>query len=385
MTLDEFCHARGVDLAALPADVDTAIGLDPHDMLLVTGSLAEGLGDARSDVDLLLITPRAEGRLPTRDEIALVAGQTVVDVRILRTGWLDELLARFDEWRRAPWDIVHAAPFDLADRVLLHRLAHARTLWNDASRLAPRPAKEGLARLKLHVARQMSRTVQVDLAGHAETGDYESLVFAAQDLLGHGVDALVAGYGFSNPHQKWRPRLLSLLPSDWDASVTLRPESATAVERVWQLHRAPERPEARECLEHALRVSSFARAMFAWAERRAGLAAPAAVEHAWDRLPVSRAEPPLPYLDFDVDFAFSDEQVAVGRLNGFGDALRLSAGEFELALLCDGTTTAREAESVLAGRADALDLMARLAAAEFVRDAADLAVSGGRGRSRAAR
>jgi hypothetical protein len=64
----------------------------------------------------------------------------------------------------------------------------------------------------------------------------------------------------------------------------------------------------------------------------------------------------LPYLDFDVDFLLADEAVIVGRLNAFGETLRLSTREFALASFCDGVTTAREAEAFVFGYSSGTNL-----------------------------
>ena len=373
MNLEEFCSARGVELASLVEDVESTVGLHPHDVLLVAGSVVEDLGNSRSDLDLLLVTPRAESLLPARDEIALVAGRSLVDMRVLRLAQVEDLVARLEQWQRLPWDVTNAVSFGLQQRVLLHRLAYGRVVWRESRDEVPRPSEASLLRLKLHVARQMSRTIQVDLAGHAETGDYESLTFAAQDLLGHAVDALLAGHGFSNPLAKWRSRLSSLVPSDWEALASLRPSGLTASERVWSLHRTPPRPGRQECLEHALRIAAFARAVFVWAERRLGLK-PRGLDTAdWPSPSSPSADARLPYLDFDVDFELSDEDVTLGRLNDFGETLRLSPHEFEIALLCDGTTTYREAEAFVRAKVGdraeactAAEVMSRLESVGFL-------------------
>ena len=118
----------------------------------------------------------------------------------------------------------------------------------------------------------------------------------------------------------------------------------------WRLHRAPEQPDERLALEHAFRISTFARAAFLWAESclvktsfvGERLAAPPSAQ-------LDPRAPPLPYLDFDVDFFLQDDRAMLGRLNEFGETIEVSARELAIALLFDGTTTAREA-AALVGR-----------------------------------
>lgn len=353
MDLEQFLHAGGADLQGLVAQLDSAVTLGAEDVVMAVGSLVEGLGTSKSDLDLLLITPRPEHLLPAAQEVALVVGRCLADVRILPRSQLEVLLAQLDKWQRGPWDVKNAAKFAQADRVLLHRLLAGRFVPHrerSEPGAVPRPEAEALCRLKLHVARHLSRTVQVDMAGLRDSGDARSLVYTAQDLLGHAVDALTAAHGLTNPNPKWRSRLLDALPDDWEASLGIRPSGETAAERVWRLHRAPEQPEQPAALEHALRITAFARAVFVWAERRLVRGQPASGSPlSWPVLERHPSDTPLPYLDLEVDFLLEEGGGQVARLNSFGTPLRLSADEFALALQLDGTLTAREAEAAVCG------------------------------------
>jgi len=48
-----------------------------------------------------------------------------------------------------------------------------------------------------------------------------------------------------------------------------------------------------------------------------------------------------------VDFAFSKDRVTLARLNELGETVELAPRELAVALLCDGTTTLREADAFL--------------------------------------
>lgn len=355
MDLLELLRLRGTDLPSVLAAVEASVGLHAGDALLAVGSLVEGLGTSKSDVDLLLITPREPGALPARDELGLVAGRCLIDLRILGAAWIDDLLGRLRAWGQAPWDVTHPVTFTLDERSLLHRLLHGRVLGEvAAAQLAARlPSRAALARLKLAAARQLARTIQVDLVGYRESGDHRALVFAAQELLGHAVDALAAGHELTNPTAKWRPRLLDRLPAGWARALVRRPTELTAGQELWRLHRAPEEPRAQPALAHAFRITAFARAVFAWAEGRlVGPSFAARAPGAWPAALERRAgEAVLPCLDFDVDFVLGEDRVMLARLNEFGEAVELSPRELTLALLCDGVTTVREAEGLLRGAA----------------------------------
>jgi hypothetical protein len=352
MNIGEFLCLKGIELSDILANVDAAVGLGTGDVLLAVGSLAEGLGNSKSDLDLLWITPRSERSLPAQDHLTLLIGKCLIDVRILRLTGIEEMLARFEKWSQLPWNVTHAVKFTLDERTLLHRLLHGHVLYRGKKErvMSRLPPLIDMARLKLQVARQMARTIQVDMVGSREVGDFSSLVFAAQELLGHAVDALLAGYQLTNPLSKWRSRMLLAVPSDWESSLGIRPTGRTASQQMWHLHRAPERPDETLALEHALRITTFARAVFRWAELH--LVQESAAKQkplVWPQRARQPQDYALPYLDFDVDFFLAERRVIVARLNEFDETLKMSPREFALTLLFDGTTTVREAKLIANG------------------------------------
>jgi len=346
MTLDEFLQLRNTQLTTVVENMKKTVGLLPDDLLLAVGSIVEGQGNSRSDLDLLLVTPREFG-----SHASFVAGRCIVDVRVLKVEELDKLLAVFENWSESPWQVTQAAPFTYDERILLHRLHHGLVLHRgENEQVAARiPSLLNLARLKLHVARQLARTIQVDMAGYRETQDYRSLVFAAQEVLGHAVDALLAGHRLTNPLPKWRSRLLESLPPDWEICLGHRPTGLSAAELFWRLHRAPLRAGRESSLKHALRITTFARAVFHWAETTLVGAGVKLRTKTWPRTGRKSREAPLPYLDFDVDFFLTNGHVTVARLNEFSGTLKMSATEFAMALLFDGTTTPSDAERFIYG------------------------------------
>lgn len=351
MNTTEFLRLNNIDLPLIVASAQSSIGLGPDDLLLAVGSLAEGLGNIRSDFDLILVTPR-EAALVQRHDIALRVGTCLFDIQVIPLSKICALLTRFETWVALPWDVTRIADIGVDDRRLLHRLLHCSIVYEgEASNMAVlQCGKADLARLKLQVARHTARTIQVDMAGNLDAEDYASLFFAAQDLLGHAVDALVAGHYLTNPIPKWRNSLLQRLPRNWETSVGIRPTGMNAAQLFWSLQQTPERPDRRSTMQYALRVMTFARAVFAWAERQLLDPSPrASVAIAWPKADRTHEDVRLPHLNFDVDFWLADDRVILGRLNHFVESLELTPEEFEIVLLFDGVTTAREAELVVRG------------------------------------
>lgn len=369
MQIDDFLSFRGTDKAGVIAAVEAHLGVEAGDVLLAAGSLAEGLGSAKSDLDLFLITDRAAAQ-GTRDEVVLSVGRSVVDVRILPRPRTEGLVARLRDWARAGWDPSDAVPFSHDVRVLLHRIAHGLS-WVAPAGTATgfRPPIGELSLLKLHVARHAAKTIQVDLEGYRQCGDYQTMAFAAQKLLGHAVDGLLAGWGRTNPISKWRSRLLASLPADWEAALLCRPARLSAAELFWRLQQLPERPDAR-VQDQVDRISAFARAVFLWAEAVL-LGLPVVAQRA-ERFASGAGERRVPLAPLlpDVDFSVIPAGARMARLNEFGPVLDLDAGELALALLFDGSTTPGEAAARAGGMARVERLAARLTAAGLCREIA---------------
>jgi hypothetical protein len=271
-----------------------------------------------------------------------VVGSRLVDCQVVPLSKAMEALAQLNAWTERPWSVTEAPDVSLVDRLLLHRLLHAEPLYPVSEAAWPRPDRHHLARLKLQVVRHLGRTVQVDMAGYRQHGDTASLTFSAQDLLGHALDGLLAAYEMTSPAVKWRSRLARLVPPNWEDQLSIQPTGRSLLERYWELHRAPATINIKACLRHALRITSFARSAFDWAERRLNDPdLPAARDDRRKSRPESLGSTgSWPYLELDVDFARSRDGVRIARLNEFGEALELTPAEFHWLLLLAGSSAA---------------------------------------------
>lgn len=355
MDLETFLQLNDAHPDLLLQGAQTVFALEPGDRLIAVGSLAEGLGNRKSDVDLLLVTPRLTLAQALPDEVkSFVAGQCIADLRIIPADLVLALRSRLRTWARSAWNLTVAADFTASELLLLHRLGAGRTLWpadqGDQGEDDPAGVEE-VARLKLHVARHMARTLQVDIAGYREVGDSRSLVYAAQEILGHAVDGLLAGFRLTNPTPKWRSRLLSQLPADWESRLVMRHTGLKPEDLMWRLLRAPAEPEPADALDHACRIVTFARAAFLWAEESLIYAGSRRDrKYIWCEECASSSGDALPFLDLDVDFIRTENGVSVGRLNDFGETFHLDPDNFAVMLLFDNRTTAREATLVVKGK-----------------------------------
>ncbi|MBY3179497.1 hypothetical protein HFO27_33810 [Rhizobium leguminosarum] len=321
-----------------------------NDVILAVGSVAEGLGNSKSDLDLLMIRHRIDASDQAESkECSWIAGDCIVDMQILAVAEVSALVQRLEDWAETPWDVSSAAPFSPEEILLLHRLCNAVPLSvhpdvQRASGLLPELGK--VARLKLHRARHMARTVQVDMVGYKRSGDWYSLIYASQDLLGYVADGLLASFKKTNPNPKWRSRLLHDLPADWKRGMIYMQLAADARQALWDVHYAPAIVDVVSAIAHASRSATLGRAIFAHAECKLVHE----LDEAWEGVLLSTQQPgetrsPFPALELDVDFVISPDGVQVARLNEFGSALQVPFHKFSLILQHDGVTTPEQVMS----------------------------------------
>lgn len=360
MQLDEFLSHRGVRLEDVSTEVRTRLGLAEDDVLFVCGSLVEGRGNEKSDVDVYLITARSGFTFTSLDAVLLAVGTCLIDVKVVPYDKLHALIARFEAWdqqARRPHD---AIAFSQDERALLHRLHFCQPLHGDERlevlrRQAP---LRSVARLSLAVARYYGNALQVDLAGLRRERDLHTMIFTAQELLEHAADAVLAGHGNTNPNGKWRVRQLSELPLGCEKRLPGRPLERSLRDEYVALHRAPEVDDAQAVYRHASGSVDFVRRALLFSEREI-LRPEAPKLPTLGSLP-RRAKPALPQLDFDI--TVKGDTLEIYRLQGSGEVFLLSPSTTALLCLFDGLT------SVTSARMSAGLLFGRAKGAEIIRD-----------------
>lgn len=343
MYFSNFLALRNLTLEQILAVAPSAGAIGQHDILFVVGSLAEGIGSTTSDIDFILLTPRLCRVVDDEEHLAWIAGNCVIDMRVLPIKEWVALYERFARWSNVDWALTHAPRFTVAERTLLYRIATGQRVdHNDLNAIVPEfPSLAELSKLKLQVARQDSRTVQVDMRGLYDAGDWRSLGMAAQQLLGLAVDALLAGHHIANPLLKWRSRLLERVPSDWAMSACPGFADMNITDLVWSLSRLPESPNSNTVTWFAHRAAAFARSVFIWSES-ALLGINGGLDIA--RHLHTKASEAIGFLDFDVDFQLSEDFLYLARLNNFAEPLILGADAIGAITLFDGLTTPDQAD-----------------------------------------
>jgi len=341
MDIAAYLKSHRIALSDILARVDEAIALQPDEVLFAAGSIIEGLGDAKSDLDLFLLTSRYDIALSSLNCLALLVGDCLIDIRVLQHAEADALLDRFAGWAAQPRQPRHALGFTYEERKVLHRLWSGMALYGEDrfAALRQRLKGENLVRHKLDCARFMASTFQIDLAGLYGAGDALSMPFVAQELLGHTADALLARYGLTNPNPKWRVRQLGYVPEAWREELPGRPPELSAVNTFVQLHRAPEDESLDGAFAHAARIVAFSRTIFPLVECKL-LGPPGMTLPQLSAAPCgTAAEALLPVLDLDVQVSYQDGHFELWRLNDPAVAFALSPLAYSLLCLCDGRTS----------------------------------------------
>jgi Nucleotidyltransferase domain len=214
---------HGVDL---PAVLETIAYLrDPNDTVLVGGSLAYGLGNARSDLDIVIAGPNtaeSSSRMPLEHFLNGLR----VDVWKLTAKEIDEIFTRAEECLAsdAPFQGAFGDVFEQADLKLLHRLAYGVMIDGPPLRpIATRSyrdiARDIVMREYAERMRDATLTAQVALRAEQPLPAMTAARFAVEDAL----QVTVAARGVPFSDNKWlQTRLLSDASDLWPAYAPFR-------------------------------------------------------------------------------------------------------------------------------------------------------------------
>jgi predicted nucleotidyltransferase len=167
--------------------------------IFLGGSIAEGLGNPRSDVDVYLIV---DSVAPFKAEEAkfksLMLGDRIVAPTFFSTA------AVADTCRR----VVAGESVSAAEIDLLHRIRTGIPLAREEAFMALRsrlPEKE-LVRLLVRSGETMLANIFADVAGTLEAGDLPTCAFNSRALIDCAMDAYLAMRGDTLAREKWRYR-----------------------------------------------------------------------------------------------------------------------------------------------------------------------------------
>ncbi len=219
---NRFLSAHGLTLEHVARSVGD---VPAAETIIFGGSVCEGLANATSDLDLLLIgdsdIARGGAGLPQ-----LEAGETTiafqrdlgpfrVQIERVRPAHLERIAEQMVETAesfRHPERAERVFWFGELDTRTLHRirtgiaLRHAQV----ADQWRTRVASEFLPTYMLATMAAQHSNLMEDAVGEARAGRQESSLWALRYALGFAAAALLASCGETNPNAKWWVRLLQL-------------------------------------------------------------------------------------------------------------------------------------------------------------------------------
>lgn len=298
-----------------------------NDVLVAVGSLADGLGNIKSDLDLLLIKDDVQAEIPGKS-IAWKSGNCLVDMEVVSIATVQQLSEKLVNWDALEWDSTYESELKINERKFLHRILCGIYLDDDELKKSKviKFTKKQLSKLKFHAARHLARTIQVDMAGYKFSNDVKSLVYASHELLGCAVDAILAAEEYTNPTPKWRSRLLELLPSYYIDFIN-QANFTSIADAIWNAHHLPELNE--KAVHNKINeISVLCRQLFFISECK--ILYPDLIVKFPEKNKTSAFKPLGFQLELDVDFQIALDGVYVARLNEFGSVVKFDLNEIEV-------------------------------------------------------
>ncbi|SFG02023.1 hypothetical protein SAMN05518801_105230 [Novosphingobium sp. CF614] len=210
MDVGAFLRFHRLEPDALLSGLAKQVAERADDVILLAGSLSEGLGNHRSDIDIYRVI---SCELSTQDPVEILdLGPVAADVETVSQSRVRTLLARLDatdsDQTSDPRDAV--AAFSDGDIKLLHQMRIGTTLLGETVWRPLHSAIDArrLARLLLDRAVAWLGVLQIDLLGFLESGDDDSARPLLRQFRTRLGAALLAALGETNPAEKWQIRLL---------------------------------------------------------------------------------------------------------------------------------------------------------------------------------
>jgi hypothetical protein len=216
MFLDTFLRRHRLTPGDLAAAVREHLAPAGGEACYVTGSLVEGLGNGRSDIDVYLVTDRdLSDRLLSGKVAILPLGSAALDLEVLSRARVETLLERLAQFPsdQARDHRISALAFSQPELKFLHNLAIGTALVNERAHrgLVSRVDARAIARIHFDYSLAWADTLHTDLLGLLEERDHASARYLLASFAGHVAAMFLAATGNTNPAEKWRVRKLAAL------------------------------------------------------------------------------------------------------------------------------------------------------------------------------
>jgi hypothetical protein len=211
MDIQTFMTMKRLSFEKIENAIRAQVGLKVEDAALLTGSLASGVGNARSDLDVYLLTERDLDAYQKGPSIPTHCEGVFIDIEWVPSARLKMLqqALRVD----VASDLRNALQVQYGSLDFAHRLLVGVPLYNadrveEAQRLVDREAL--LSTLEAQGITGIE-AVQIDILGAVEERDVLTASLLLGRLVGHINQILLARGDVTDPNEKWRWRHLTQL------------------------------------------------------------------------------------------------------------------------------------------------------------------------------
>jgi hypothetical protein len=196
------------------------------DSVYASGSVVEGFGNSRSDIDIFVVgdgRPRDSGVVIEKEQFAIsihFLGKRRVDFEYWPVQQMHAIAARLNG--------IHVGEDFVADKLapveklLIHRLKVAIPLCNPAQ-LSNLQSQIDWPRFQAYLVQEATHRIDgaiEDVWGMMETGRLLDATLRARDIAGFAADAGRFAQGETNPLEKWRAAALTRLSQRRGAAMT---------------------------------------------------------------------------------------------------------------------------------------------------------------------
>jgi hypothetical protein len=193
----------------------------PWEALIFGGSIPEGLANADSDIDLMLLgaTRPRDGQVVLEGDAEVAWERACAPLKIqlesVKFSHLESLATRMEETAQAledPARVPRLHSFPLADLRIMHRVRTGIPVRNPevAASWRERLHVELLPTYLLVLMIVQHFSLREDAIGEAREGRRESSLWLMRESVSRAAGALLASVGESHSYDKWRVRLLQL-------------------------------------------------------------------------------------------------------------------------------------------------------------------------------
>ncbi|WP_420412400.1 hypothetical protein [Roseibium sp.] len=265
LNLSQFLLKRHLSIDAITEGLCAALGFEYGDILIAVGSLAEELGNERSDFDIMLVTSRTNFTFTYPNVIVATIADITVDIAVVQNSWATQTINKIKSFGDNYTDPRNAGEFSRQEIQFLHRVCNCMVLagHDSASQLRAQIAFSHLIRQRFSNAFHELKCLVVDLVGFEEERDWQSCIMVAQLILDYSIECLLASFQLTNPSAKWRARLLGKIPQNWEDRLPGAFSKRSAITVYYDLLRSPTTIDTESAQIYCNKICSFMRKVLA--------------------------------------------------------------------------------------------------------------------------